>query len=333
MKARKAGPTADAGSPIGLVAALREQIAQVDRRVALSGGLDADDRKQIRSAADLAESLCRTLDLGSFGGVLTDNSARPQLVLAFSSPDRGDMVLKVYGKQRPGEAQALRLWARHGLPAPVVVESGDDPSTWLLMTRVDGATFSRGDLDDTHALISLTRKVADVMAQAHALDGSGVSWARPLAPTLTTYLEASVAALIAHGYKLPSHWREAASLYGRGPVTLLHGDLGLGNVMRARNGTLCLLDPSAYRGHAAFDAARWCARIAGPDRVEAALAAWLEAEPTIDTTLVRTLLGLELLLQAGVREAVKRQQGRQSDGRDAVTHAFLTEADRYLRRT
>ena len=73
-----------------------------------------------------------------------------------------------------------------------------------------GAMITAGDVDDTDALSSLTREVADVMAQAHAVDGSCVRGARPLAPTLTAYLESSVAALIAHGYELPGRWREAA---------------------------------------------------------------------------------------------------------------------------
>jgi aminoglycoside phosphotransferase (APT) family kinase protein len=221
------------------------------------------------------------------------------------------------------------------VPAVPVLEGGDDPATWLLMRQIDGVSPCRNDLDDAEALASLTREVAAVMAKAHAVNGSGVAGARPLGPNLAAYLEASVAALTAAGYQPPGRWREAALLYERGPATLLHGDLGLGNLLRDRDGRLWLLDASAYRGHAAFDAARWCARVAGPDRVEAALAAWLESEPAVDTAHTRALLGLELLLQAGVREAVKRQRGREDDGReddgrDAATASFLSQARRYL---
>ncbi|MFC5184896.1 phosphotransferase [Actinomadura harenae] len=333
-------------SPDGLDAALRAQIAQVDRRIVLSGGLDAHDRDQIRLAAALAGSLRRSLGLGRFGGVLTGNAARPQLVLGFSCAERGEVVLKVYGKQRAGEAQALRLWARHGVPVVPVLDGGDEPQTWLLMARVEGTLPSRDDLADDAALAALTRGLAAIMAAGHAVAeaqivtgagrtgigaaGNGLPGGRPLGPTMTGYLEAAVAALTARGYEPPGRWREAASLYEAGPATLLHGDLGLGNVIRDRDGVLRLLDPSAYVGYAGFDAARWCARVAGPDRVETALAAWLEAEPAVNTSHTRALLGLELLLQGGVREAVKRQRGQHGSDRDLLTCTFLDRARHYL---
>ncbi|WP_158587981.1 phosphotransferase [Actinomadura logoneensis] len=344
--------------PDGLDAALRNQIAQVDRRVALSGGVDAHDRDHIRIAAALAASLRGALGLGRFGGVLTGNTARPQLVLGFSCAERGEVVLKVYGKRRAGEAQALRLWARHGVPAAPVLDGGDDPATWLLMSRIDGTVPGPADLAADAALTALTRDLAATMATAHtaatarpphigdaastphivktdraapsAHTVAAVPDGRPLAPTLTGYLRAAVAALTAHGYRPHDRWRDAARLYAAGPATLLHGDLGLGNVIRDRDGVLRLLDASAYIGHPGFDAARWCARVAGPDRVETALAAWCEAEPSADTPHTRVLLGLELLLQAGVREAVKRQEGRHHPPPDPVTRAYLARAAHYL---
>ncbi|MEV4254850.1 phosphotransferase [Spirillospora sp. NPDC049652] len=317
-------------NPDGLDAALRGQIAQVDRRVALSGGRDAHDRDQIRTAAALAGSLRRTLGLGRFRGVLTGNTARPQLVLGFSCANRGHVVLKVYGKRRPGEAQTLRLWARHGVPAAPVLDNGDDPTTWLLMSRVEGNVPRQDDLADDAVLTALTRDLATTMATAHAVTSADVPGGRPLSPTMTGYLNAAVAVLAAHGYEPPARWREATSVYDAGPATLLHGDLGLSNIIRDRHHGLRLLDPSAYIGHPGFDAARWCARAAGPHRAETALATWCEAEPAADTPHTRTLLGLELLLQAGTREAVKLHHGQHKSDRDPLTQAFLTQAHHHL---
>ncbi|WUI02705.1 phosphotransferase [Spirillospora sp. NBC_00431] len=314
-----------------LAAALRAGIEQVDRRVALTGGRDAADRDRIRLAADLAGRLRTELGLGRFQGRLVDNPARPQLVLAFASARWGDVVLKVYGGQRPGEAAAQRLWHRHGVPAVPVLAHGDAPATWLLMRRAVGAALSAEDVAADGDLLRVTRELASVMAAAHTVGDPDLIGVRPLTEALPVHLDAAHEALTDHGYAVPRGWRAtAARLHSQGPAALLHGDLGLGNVLREPGGGLLILDASAYRGHAAFEAARWSARIAGPGRSAVALEAWLEVEPDIGAERARALLGVQLLLQAGVRELVKRQRGLPGGAGDDVTHAYLAQARRYL---
>lgn len=313
-----------------LAAAVRERIDQVDRRVRLTGFADAADREQIRLAAELVEPLRERLGLGHFQGALVNNTGRPQLVLGFASAELGDVVLKVYGKHRPGEAVAQRLWQRHGVPTAHVLAHGDDPATWLLMRRVGGIALTTADLAADDDLLRVTRKLASVMSTAHTAADRPVPGTRRLGVALAPYLDAAVGALTRHGYTAPPGWRAVgARLHTHGPAVLLHGDLGLGNVLRGRGG-LCVLDASAYWGHAAFDAARWCARVAGPQRCLAALRAWLEVESALDSDHALALLGLELLLEGGVRESVKRQRGLPLDARDDVTLAYLARAREHL---
>ncbi|MBW8486970.1 phosphotransferase [Actinomadura parmotrematis] len=302
----------------------------MDRRVALTGGRDGGDRTEIRTAAALAADLAGRLGLGRFRGPLTHNAGRPQLVLEFAGGASGEVVLKVYGKRRAGEAQALRHWTRHGIPAATVLDGGDDPATWLLMRRVDGAALAGTGAAAGARLPGLTRELAEVLRAAHASGGTALPGARPLAAVLPGRLRASAAALERHGHVPPAGWRDAAAAYGQGPAVLLHGDLGLGNVLRERAGGLLLLDASAYTGPAAFDAARWCARVGGADAAPAALAAWSAGEAGLDAAQARVLLGLELLLEGGIREIVREQQGRASAAGDRTAAAFVRAAARCL---
>jgi aminoglycoside phosphotransferase (APT) family kinase protein len=114
--------------------------------------------------------------------------------------------------------------------------------------------------------------------------------------------------------------------YGDGRRVHLHGDLFSGNVaFDARDGGLRVIDSCAYLGPPEFDAARWCARVGRAGAVQRLAEGWAEVE-RLDGPLLQRLLGLELLMEAGVRELVKIENGLPWDARDAETVALLAAA-------
>ena len=88
----------------------------------------------------------------------------------------------------------------------------------------------------------------------------------------------------------------------------MHGDLTVLNLLQDDVGRLLMLDTCGYTGPAEFDAARWSARTGGAAAATDLLTAWCRREPELDRRLANKLLGLELLMEAGVREIVKDER-------------------------
>jgi hypothetical protein len=317
-----------------LRAVLERQVVRVDAR-ALGGGAYEHERVEIRHAVEWVARLQRDLDLGRFIRSLTPDTGKPQLLLLFDAVDRGPVVLKIYGRPRPSEASVQRLWWRHGVRVPRVLASGDRQVSWLLMEFLPGSTLSEADVADAAGLLRVTREVAAAMVPAHRVDPGPLTagqTGQPLTQALPRHLAAVLGVLGRHGYPVRPDWSDRASeLYAMGPPVPLHGDLTVRNLI-VGDGDLWLVDSCGYLGPAAYDAARWCARSGGPDRAEAALDAWLRLETGLDPDLASALLGLELLMEAGVRELVKDEQGKPSSARDERTLACLATGDRLLAR-
>jgi hypothetical protein len=318
-----------------LRAALERQVVQVDARVRGGAGVYEHERMEIRHAVEWVARLRQELALGRFIRSLTPDTSKPQVLLLFNTVDRGPVVLKIYGRPRPSEASVQRLWWRHGVRVPRVLASGDRQVSWLLMEFLPGSTLSKADVSGTIGLLRVTREVAAAMVPAHRVDPGPLTAGRagqPLAQALPRHLAAVLGVLVRHGYPVRPDWSDRASeLYAMGPPVPLHGDLTVRNLI-VGDGGLWLVDVCGYLGPAAYDAARWCARSGGPDRAEAALDAWLRVETGLDPVLVSALLGLELLMEAGVRELVKDEQGKPSSARDERTLACLATGDRLLDR-
>jgi hypothetical protein len=234
-------------------------------------------------------------------------------------------VLKAYGRKRPSEAQVQRLWRSNGVNVVAVLEHGDDPATWLLMPPLRIEAVS--DLHQGHRLDLVTRELAELMTPAHNLGAAALKTGelganlQRLDEAMTLHLAAVLIPLARHGYPVRQDWRELIrALSASGRPAVLHGDLGGGNVVRNTDDrTLQILDTCGYIGPAEFDAARWAARHGGATRAEDALAAWLDTEPGLDYDLANALLGLELLMEAGVREIVKEERGEPWDVPDRIT--------------
>lgn len=320
-----------------LEALLDAQIDRVDRRV--TGGHDvyAAERADARVAAKRVHVLRRTLGLGRFLGPVGPAKSKPQFLLLFDSP-RGPVVLKTYGRIRPGEARVQQLWRRHGVRVVEVLDAGDHPTSWLLMAPLESDPVAT-DLLAGPELGAVTAELAALMAPAHSVgsamlvDTAGFdAGMQHLVDAITTHLGGVLVALQRHGYLVREDWNVLVQRFctSHGP-TLLHGDLGGGNVVRdVVDGQLRILDSAGYVGPAEFDAARWAARTGGSGGSEDVLTGWLRSEPALDEALARALLGLELLMEAGVREIVKQENGRPSGFPDVTTTALLASADRLL---
>jgi hypothetical protein len=317
-----------------LRAVLERQVVRVDAR-AVGGGAYEHERTEIRHAVEWVARLRQELALGRFIRSLTPDTGKPQLLLLFDAVDRGPVVLKVYGRPRPSEAAVQRLWWRHGVRVPRVLASGDREVSWLLMEFLPGSTLAQADVADAAGLLRVSRELADTMVPAHRVDPGPLNAGRagqPLTQALPRHLAAVLGALGRHGYPVRTDWSDrAGELYAMGPPVPLHGDLTVRNLI-VGDGGLWLVDSCGYLGPAAFDAARWCARSGGPHRAEAALDAWLRVETGLDPVLASALLGLELLMEAGVRELVKDEQGKPSSARDERTLACVATSDRLLDR-
>jgi hypothetical protein len=326
---------------VALEETLRRHIAAVDRRVAAGGNRYPEERRHVRVAARRVQELREELRLGRFIRSLTPPTAKPQFLLLFEHPDRGQTVLKAYGRARGGEGAALQHWRSSGVDAVPVLEYSDTPTTWLLMLPVDGKPMPAVD---GPALHEYTKQLAATMSTAHNTCGHHQTAAaarvslpparfRDLAPEICRHLSVVLHVLQDRGYETPRDWRRRAEeLYSTGPVTLLHGDLGPANLMVGESDAITILDPSAYIGSAAFDAARWCARVGGPAQATQLLQEWMRLENLPDGNLALRMLGLELLMEAGVREILKAERGEPTVPRlDAMTLRYLA-ASRELAR-
>ncbi|MFZ0158974.1 MAG: phosphotransferase [Kineosporiaceae bacterium] len=290
-----------------------EHVAAVDRRA--RGGPYDSEAQEVRTAAKALSELWRRLELREPGESPAPRSGKPQLLLTGRSARHGDIVLKVYGRQRPHEAAIQGWWHRRGVKTVAVVDHGDVPVSWLLMTRAKGAQ------PDAVDATNLTAQLAAIMNHVHGLeDPPPVPPPFRLAAGVEHHLASVLRVAETHGYHLPNGWRTiAGDLYRCGPVSVLHGDLTVRNLLRSDNGTLLLLDTCGYTGPPEFDAARWCARLGGSDNGEALLNVWLSSEGTLNVPLARRFLGLELLMEAGVREIVKSEGGVDWSTRDSRT--------------
>lgn len=297
--------------------AIEEHIDQVDRRVA--DGAYAAEAAEIRRAVKSLGQIREQLGLVKFRCSLNPGLGKPQLLLAFWSADRGDVALKVYGRRRPNEAAVQALWSSAGVPVVPVLAAGDDPVSWLLMPRVDGQQPC------PQASADLTVELAGIMRTAHAVYSAAVGTRRDLEAGVGIHLHKVLATAARHGYPLPDHWERAAREYYReGTDTFLHGDLTVLNLLQDKAGQLHLLDTCGYTGPAEFDAARWSARMGGVAQAMEFLNAWCRSEPELDRGLADRLLGLEFLMEAGVREIVKEERGLDWAAKDAETLRLLS---------
>lgn len=325
-----------AGGP-SLQAVIQRAIEEVDQRVEAASDVHVTDRQEVRRAATEVERIRSTLGLSRFLGWVGPASGKPQFRLLFDHPQHGLVVLKVYGRSRPGEALVQRLWQHNGIPAVGVLSAGDAPITWLLMPYQELAPLSQGPLAG-ESLVAVTKQLAAIMARAHPLGMGALTEAagafrnlHHLDEAIGKHLGDVMTVVQQHGYQVREDWQVLTrQLCGARNATLLHGDLVAGNVLRATDGSLRLLDTCGYIGPAAFDAARWAARTGGPTEARNVLNAWLTVETDLDATLAHSLLGLELLMEAGVREIIKREKSLPLRFPDACTVQLLAAAGQLL---
>lgn len=290
-------------------------IRRVDARV--GDGPYAEESQEIRRAVVMVEHLRRELALGDLLRNVNPDAGKPQVLLAFRSAE-ADTVLKVYGKRRPNEAAVQGLWAKAGVATAAVLASADEPVSWLLMPMVQGRVPSSADAP------GLTGDVARIMQHAHSVYSAHVGVPKSLYQGIGPHLRAVLAAALRHGYDIPADLGAVAGrIYSAGTPKLLHGDLAGVNLLRAEDGRLCILDTCGYTGPAEFDAARWAARVGGSARAEVVLDEWMATEVGLVRGLARQLLGLELLMEAGVREIIKDEQGLPWRERDQESSACV----------
>ncbi len=302
---------------ISLRPLLREQIRQVDIRVGSAEGTYSAERDEIRRAVAFVDELCGRLGLGALERNLNPGTGKPQLLLLMRDARGERVVLKVYGRLRHNEAAVQKLWWEEGVATVRVLDSGDDPVSWLLMPYIAGIVPAPADG------LALTADVARIMAAAHRIHRSNVGSPRELYTGVGVHLRNVLAAVTRHHYAVPSHVDvDAAEVMRSSVPTFLHGDLNAVNLLRGADG-LRVLDTCGYTGPAEFDAARWCARVGTSRGAVEALGRWLDVETALDPNLARRLLGLELLMEAGVREIVKEERGLPWAERDDETQRLL----------
>lgn len=320
----------------GLHDVLAAQVDRVRDRVVAGGRVYEHEIAEVQHAARRVNELYETLELGEFIESLTPWTDKPQFLLVFHSPTDGRRVLKVYGRRRPGEALTQRAWRARGVPTVEVQLSGDEPTSWLVMTPLPSTVVAIADVDtcDVSATLAAEMAVAhliglEVLRETPAPTRSSLV---TLARALELHLGAVEVALRGHGYRPLPRWRDHCAELTRVPSpTLLHGDLAAANLLRdVGDGRIVVLDSCGYVGPAEFDAARWAARVGGPDRCHQVLEAWLAVGESLDEELCLGLLGLELFMEAGVRELVKEERRRPFGYPDEQTLALLATADACL---
>lgn len=294
-------------------------VAAVDRRIGASGRY-RHEGAEIRAAVEALPVVHAALGLGSFVRSLTPPTGKPQLLLVFEPPTHGDPVLlKLYGRQRPGEGAVQAYWTKVGVRCAPTIAHGNDPTSWLLMELVPGKALSLdGDVG------AVTTELASLVRAAHESTPLELSGTQTLAAGVMGHLEVAVATLTDRGHDAPGGWRGwAADAYRDGEPTVLHGDLFPGNVLRDdRDGVLRVLDSCAYVGDRAFDAARWTVRVSQPTKFDSVIRSWRGGEPALDDRVVAGMLAAESLMQAGVIEIIKAEAGLPVD-RGSSTMSYL----------
>jgi Phosphotransferase enzyme family len=316
-------------------------IERVDRRVHQARGSYDQDSSHVRRAAQQVLNLRNELNLGRLVGPVGPERTKPQFLLLFERSNGDRVVLKVYGKTRPGEAVAQIAWRHHGVRVVDVLDAGDDPTSWLIMRAVETRPVALSGQLTRDQLTALTAELAEVLASAHAVgmqllarDEVPLAGLQHLETAIKQHLAVAIQALQRHGYAPHRDWRTLTqALRAPESAALLHGDLVVGNVVRdAADHQLLLLDSCGYIGPPEFDAARWAARAGGAASGLIVLSSWLDVEPGLNSHLAHTLLALELVMEAGVRELVKEEQGEPWHAFDDLTHELLETADEILAR-
>lgn len=327
--------TVEPPEQVSLERVLSNGIANVRRRVENAANLYRGEIAEGERAADRVLDLQKSLGLGAFKRSLTPDTGKPQFLLVFDR-DGAEVVLKAYGRTRPGEGALQYRWTQAGAPCVPTLAWADEPTSWLLMTLVPGHDLSQELTNDPGRSVPRTVELAAVMQQLSYSTGTDYAGARSLVDGVLIHLDAVVMSLTAHRYTLPPGWREhAIRTYCSGRALPLHGDLFGGNVrVQAQpgpsSGQLLVIDTCGYVGDPAFDAARWTVRTADPSETGSLAAvadAWREGADTLDERVFAGHLAVEALMQAGVREIVKDEQGLPWHERDAGTLALLDVYD------
>jgi len=266
---------------------------------------DERDRALLDAATDVLLTLISKLRLGAFLGTLV-RDGKPRLLLRFrlrpGSPLAllGDhVVVKVYGDRPRGEGPLLQLWHRHGVPTPRLVYDEEGDCSWLALEHLSLAPVVA---PSPTVRAVLTHQVSGWAEVLHRPAPALVPLLRPLGAVMVPRWDAAVAELVSCGVAVPAFWRAraVAAYRGESAARPLHGDLGLPNLGRDPAGRLIVYDASALAGPPAFDAARWCARLACAELDPRELmASWAAIEPLGSD--VDALLATECVLEAGSR--------------------------------
>lgn len=329
--------------PPSLEAALDQHMEQVLRRFHNAGGVYPKDVEQAEAAVRNVITLRNELGLGEYIGNLKPNSGTPQLLLIFErgrfeAGEADEMVLKVYGRQRPSQGYLQHRWTQLGMPVVPTLAHGDEPTSWLLMEPVGGVDLSEELQRYPERLHDRTRELAAVVGELALSTPTTFPGSQSLKDGIFRHLRVVTKVLIQHGYAVPDDWEvHAEAAYDSGRKFALHGDLTGANVRvrpqvdRTKNPPtdLAVLDSAADGcvGAPEFDGARWAARRGDPRdprTYEALCAAWMEGSRLhLDAATLRGHLAVELLMRAGVVEIVKSERGVPWHDRDPKTLALL----------
>ena len=312
----------------------RERLESVlDDRIERLESSGTEDRSSVRTAAAAVSILVDTLQLGAFlEDVVLDR--KPRYLLRFRTVAGSrlarfgrDVLLKVYGDRPRGEGPMLSAWHSDGLTVPESLSGELDGSSWLVLQYLDLDPVTL-DAGDPARALAVTDELASAGPVMHRPDPDVRPFLRCLDRVMVPRWDGAVAVLQAAGHPVPGHWRSrAVRAYGEAPRVPLHGDLGLPNVGRGRDGSLVIYDPSALLGPVGFDAVRWAARLAGPSLpVRDLLMAWHRREDVVLAD-VEDLLAAECVLEAGA--AVVTTDRDRAAGR---VRALLLEAERVFGR-
>lgn len=322
--------------------AIQEYVEAVERRIEQGGGGYSEEIGEIRIAASRVKAIHADLGLGDFVKSIRRPTGKPQLLLVFkagainpANPEQ-PLVLKVYGRSRPGEGLTQHALTSSGAVVPTLRFS-DKPNSWLLMEYLDVP-----NLEDKLPCSNLpstywTQKVAAATASFSRDAPSSYARSQTLDRAIFRHLDIVTKSLVSHGYSVPADWAEDAhETYGLGTPAGLHNDLFPGNVLvigeNSSQPQVMFVDSSSDGcvGDRAFDAARWIVRMAAtgaPEKIAALIdvhkQAWLAGDPNVNRQLLDRMIATELLMQAGVVEIVKAENGLPWSERDTKTIALV----------
>lgn len=312
-----------------------------------ASGLYTHEVPEFEIARRVHRRIAAKLHLEDLGTLTTPESRN--IVRKVRQPDGSTAVLKVIGNMRePGEAEALREWARFGLPCVRPLRWGDVPASpgeaasasYLLTEYIDRPTLVVEDGCPPARRAEIVQRLTSAIAPFHAAAARPPERSRTWAARVGEHLRWTLPLVRREKLAEPPGWADKLTEASATQRRLLHGDVGGANALVMADESLVLLDPpgaiigppEADVGHIVAYVA--CAGSHAAGEKTACIGPLLDVAcattPSLDPKTVALFAAVDLITWAGYFLSGHENRFAGSTGRQADGTSPADEARTYL---